>query len=370
MLLLMFILFVPPKHLYGTEVPSDTSEVYKLGAEDLIRGERLFYGLVYLKDKSVNCASCHNTRFIDTLNWNPDAAQIARKYQDKTDKELSSVLLKPRGSKMSEVHKNIDLTETDIVQLKAFMDELAVTGLKQPKPVINRLIIFIFCALLFLFLFTDLVITKKIKAKWVHLTGLLISAYFMTDMMVVEAIAIGRSPGYAPDQPIKFSHAIHAGDNKTDCRYCHHSADISKSAGIPAANVCMNCHLVVRSGQNSGNFEIAKLVDAWENNTPIEWIRVYSLPDHAWFSHAQHTNAGGIECQTCHGKVEEMHIIKQYPDMSMGWCINCHRDTKIHFDTNEFYLHYDLLKEKMKNGQIDSVTVEQIGGTECMKCHY
>ena len=341
-----------------------------LSAEELIRGERLFYGLVYSKDKSVNCAGCHNTQFIDTLNWNPNAYEVALKYKDKTDKDLSIVLLKPRSPKLSEVHSGIELTEADIAMLKGFMDTLVAKGLKQPKPVINRLIIFIFFGLLFLALLTDLIITKRIRQRWIHLAGILLSAYFITDMLVVEAIAIGRSPGYAPDQPIKFSHAIHVDENKTDCRYCHHSADYSKSAGIPSVNVCMNCHLVVRNGRNSGSFEIAKLIDAWENNKPVEWIRVYSLPDHAWFSHAQHTGAGGLDCAECHGPVETMHILERHTDMSMGWCISCHRETKVDFPGNEFYNQYEDFAEKIRSGVLDSVTVEQIGGTECMKCHY
>jgi cytochrome c553 len=368
--LALTILFFPSLSTPAFCISDDSAAHGSLSSEELIRGERLFYGLVYQRDKSVNCAACHNTAFIDTLNWNPNAYEVSKKYLSKSADELASVLLKPRGEKMSEVHKNFDLTEADIAMLKGFMDDFAGKGLRQPKPVINRLIIFIFCGLLFLFLFTDLVVLKKIKRRWIHLAGMLLSAYVVTDMMVVEAIAIGRSPGYGPDQPIKFSHAIHAGENQTDCRYCHHSAGLSKSAGIPAASVCMNCHLVVRNGKNSGTFEIAKLIDAYENNIPIEWVRVYSLPDHAYFNHAQHTEAGGIDCAECHGKVEEMHIIKQYPDMSMGWCINCHRETKVDFLGNEFYAQYEKLSAQVRDGILDSVSVEQIGGLECMKCHY
>ena len=108
-----------------------------LTAEELIRGERLFYGLVYPDNRAVNCAACHNTRVSDTLNWNPDAVEISKKYLDKTAAELSRVLLKPSGEKMREVHKDIQMSPEDIVMVKGYMDELAHMGLKRNKPVIQ-----------------------------------------------------------------------------------------------------------------------------------------------------------------------------------------------------------------------------------------
>ena len=132
----------------------------------------------------------------------------------------------------------------------------------------------------------------------------------------------------------------------------------------------MNCHFMVRSGTRSGVTEIAKVLNAYENRKPIEWIKVHNLPDHVFFSHAQHVSVGGVACQECHGKVEEMDVIKQVSDLSMGWCINCHRTKKINFQNNRFYTEYTGLAEKLKKGEIDSVTVEMVGGTECMKCHY
>ena len=126
------------------------------------------------------------------------------------------------------------------------------------------------------------------------------TAVFITRSLVIDALAIGHSSGYAPDQPVKFSHEVHAGQNGTDCIYCHSYAPYSKSAGIPPENVCMNCHLLVRNGTRSGTFEIAKVIRAYEEMKPIEWIKVYNLPDHVFFSHAQHVSAGGISCQECH----------------------------------------------------------------------
>jgi hypothetical protein len=187
---------------------------------------------------------------------------------------------------------------------------------------------------------------------------------------VVNAITIGRSRDYSPMQPVKFSHAVHAGQNGTDCIYCHSSAPYSKTAGIPPVNVCMNCHLMVRNGTRSGTFEISKIISSYENQKPIEWIKVHNLPDHVFFSHAQHVSAGGVACTECHGNVKEMNVIRQVSDLSMGWCINCHRNKKVDFQNNQFYSQYRTLAEKMKKGEIDSVTVSMVGGRECMKCHY
>ena len=132
----------------------------------------------------------------------------------------------------------------------------------------------------------------------------------------------------------------------------------------------MNCHILVRNGTRSGAWEIAKVVNAYQDNKPIEWVRVHNLPDHVFFSHAQHVTAGGVACDECHGEVEKMTRIKQVSDLSMGWCIHCHRSRKVDFNENRFYQQYSELSDKMGKGILDSVTVEKIGGTECMKCHY
>jgi hypothetical protein len=352
---------------------ADDSSLYNprtFTAEELIRGERLFYGLVYIDNKSVNCSACHNTIVSDTMNWNPNALEISRKYLGKSAMDLSKVLLNPGGVKMSQVHKGFQLTPEDIMMIKAYMDRLVDIGMKQKKPVITNLLLFILASLLLLFSITDLIITKKIKLRWINYVILLFSAVIVTKILVVDAIALGRSKDYSPIQPIKFSHAVHAGQNQTDCIYCHSYAPYSKTAGIPPENVCMNCHLMVRNGTRSGAFEISKIIDAFDNKTPIEWIKVHNLPDHVFFSHAQHVGAGALKCQECHGEVEKMDIIKQVSDLSMGWCIDCHRTKKLNIHSNKFYSEYKDLAAKIKNGEIDSVSVSMLGGTECMKCHY
>jgi Cytochrome c7 and related cytochrome c len=339
-------------------------------SEELVRGERLFYGLVYLKNESVNCAACHSTRINDTLNWNPDALEISKKYLHKSAYELSRVLLKPVGQKMKQVHKNIHLTPEDIVLVKAYMDKFVEIGLKPAKPVITNLFLFIIASLFFLFSVVDITISKLLKKRWINYIILLLAGVFITNTLVVNALTLGRSRDYSPFQPVKFSHKVHAGQNGTDCIYCHSSAPYSKTAGIPPINVCMNCHLMVRNGTRSGIFEISKVISSYENQKPVEWIKVHNLPDHVFFSHSQHVSAGGVGCTECHGNVIEMDVIKQVSDLSMGWCINCHRTKKLDLHNNLFYSQYRNLAEKMKKGETDSVTVSMMGGRECMKCHY
>ncbi len=350
-----------------------TDSVYKrknFTGDELVRGERLFYGLAYPADRSVNCTRCHNTVVSDTLNWNPDALQISLRFKDKGAYDLSRILLNPVARKMSEVHKGFQLTPEDIVLIKAYMDRFVSIGLKPVKPVITNLVLFILACILFLLSVTDLIILKRVRKKWILISLAGITFTYITWVLVVNAIRVGRTQYYSPDQPIKFSHGVHAGQNKIDCIYCHSFAHVSKVAGIPPVNVCMNCHLIVRSGSRSGTFEIAKIIDSQQSNVPIEWVKVHNLPDHVFFSHAQHTGAGKLECGECHGKVEEMHRIVQVSDLSMGWCINCHRTRKTNFRTNTFYTQYKEMSQKVSSGMTDTITISMLGGTECAKCHY
>jgi mono/diheme cytochrome c family protein len=254
---------------------------------------------------------------------------------------------------------------------------------------------------------------------------------------VDNATRMGRTQNYEPDQPIAFSHKVHAGVNKIDCQYCHDGARRSKHASIPAANTCMNCHSAVKVGTQSGTAEITKiyasigfdpntgqyikdyenwsdqkieeLYKRWigqsymEKNTltalddngrgivqsqwdgivnalkndgngkiqgPIEWTRIHNLADHAYFNHAQHVSVGKVECQKCHGQVQEMDVVYQYSTLGMGWCINCHRETEVKFKDNDYYKQYERYHEEIKAGKRDKVTVADIGGLECQKCHY
>lgn len=192
---------------------------------------------------------------------------------------------------------------------------------------------------------------------------------------------IGVQKGYAPTQPINYSHELHAGTYKINCLYCHSGADKSKQATIPSASTCMNCHMHVQAKKEDGKVspEIQKIYNAvgWDAEkrmydpskpkTPIKWVRIHNLPDHAYFNHAQHVKIGKVECQACHGPIETMKVVSQQKSLQMGWCINCHREANVDVANNDYYekLHANLKIE----GQT-SITVAQNGGLECGKCHY
>ena len=208
------------------------------------------------------------------------------------------------------------------------------------------------------------------------------------------AMALGRSKDYQPQQPIYYSHKVHAGINQINCQYCHIGVYQGKQATIPAVNICMNCHMGINEYKGekifneegeevNGTAEIKKLYKyagftegkPWDasNAKPIEWARIHNLPDHVYFNHSQHVKAGQVQCQTCHGEIQKMDEVKQFTDLSMGWCVNCHRETKVQFKDNGFYSIYEKYHQDLKSGKIDStkgITVEKIGGTECQKCHY
>ncbi len=215
----------------------------------------------------------------------------------------------------------------------------------------------------------------------------LVGGYLTVD----GAIGLGRSQNYEPVQPIFYSHKVHAGVNQISCLYCHGGAQEGKHANIPSVNICMNCHLAINEytgekltdgegNEVNGTAEIQKLYKfagfeagkPWDASKakPVEWIKIHSLPDHVYFNHAQHVNAGRVACQTCHGEIQQMDEVYQFAPLSMGWCVNCHRETKVQFQENGFYSIYEKYHDAIKNGTMDSVTVEQIGGTECQKCHY
>ncbi|WP_245328344.1 c-type cytochrome [Hymenobacter aquaticus] len=181
---------------------------------------------------------------------------------------------------------------------------------------------------------------------------------------VQGVMAIGLSQGYQPTQPIAFSHKLHAGENQINCSYCHTSVYKSKSANIPSANICMNCHSQIKTESP----EIKKIYRAIERKQPIQWVRIHNLPDLAYFNHSQHTQVGGIECQTCHGPIQNMEVVYQYSPLTMGWCINCHRETPLNTKGNGYYSNLVKLHDKA-NGAAP-FTVSSNGGTECSKCHY
>jgi mono/diheme cytochrome c family protein len=191
-------------------------------------------------------------------------------------------------------------------------------------------------------------------------------------------MGIGIYEGYAPEQPINFSHKIHAGQNAINCVYCHSGVEKSKISNVPSANICMNCHKAIQEGPVAGKKEIAKIYAALDydpakdtygpNPKPIKWIKVHQLPEHAYFNHAQHVTVGKQECTTCHGPIAEMDTVRQFTPLTMGWCIDCHRKTEVKMEGNPYYnkLHEELKKTYGKK----PITVSMMGGIECGKCHY
>lgn len=249
--------------------------------------------------------------------------------------------------------------------LRKLSDDVEGTPAPEPVPFYrNKAYIYIFTLLLFV-----------------------IGGYYT----IQGAIGLGRTKDYQPVQPIYYSHKVHAGKNQISCLYCHGGAQEGKHANIPSVNVCMNCHMAINEYTGSagklyaedgteinGTAEIKKLYEyaGWDGRKyvnpgkPVEWVLIHNLPDHVYFNHSQHVNAGKVQCQTCHGPIQEMGEVYQYTDLSMGWCVNCHRESKVQFTNNKFYSIYEKFHEDLKKNPSDSITVEKIGGTECQKCHY
>lgn len=273
----------------------------------------------------------------------------------------------------------------------------------------------------------ELTYAQRMKAwMWenrtvVSLVGLFVVAYGVV-IGYQALMGVGVVAGYMPDQPVKFIHSVHVCENEVDCKYCHHSAYESKHAGIPSANVCMNCHKAVKKGSRYGETEIAKIYDAigfdpatgtyidGEGNNgfgmpqdtyagdPLKWNKVHNLPDHVFFSHQQHVVVGGLACQNCHGDVgtytvgrvahvEDINkLVDDYPGLiqlskptlTMGWCIECHNKAEVSLAKSGYYeeIHNRLKNSERGNEELrryledESITVKELGGWECAKCHY
>ena len=324
----LLVLLLPASAQHGAEEEHDAHH----SVEELMRGERLFYGLIDGKFESRACADCHNTMEIDTFNWNPTAWEVASKYKERSLEEFQGALLNPAGITMSRMHQTFHLDESDVASIKVFLDDFADKGLSKKKPIINKIFLFILLGVVLTWVILDVFFIKKIRKRWILGIVFIVALGWQIKLLYEAGTALGRQESYEPDQPIKFSHVVHAGDNQIHCQYCHTTVTTSKQAGIPDVSICWNCHAIVREGTYSGKHQINKIVEAWESGTPVQWIRVHNLQDHVFFSHAQHVEVGKIECSTCHGAIEEMDRVKQVSDLSMGWCVNCHRDEEATLD--------------------------------------
>lgn len=379
-------------------------------AQDAVAGKKLF---------NTYCASCHK---LDKPSTGPALAGVTDKYEQEWlikwirnnvelrnsgDAQAIKVYEENDGKAMSIFPQ---LKDEDIINILQYTiegnvkkEETVVTaGPEVPKA--DNTIYILLGLLVFLLLLLVLLVRVKNTLKTVKgedtttlaqdtvfiarhkrtLTlVLIVGIIFTINGIWNEMLTLGVAQNYQPEQPINFSHKIHAGDNQIDCNYCHSSARLSKTSGIPSANVCMNCHKYIQEGvggNEAGTAEIQKIYTAIGFDPakgdyiedyaqqPIKWVRIHNLPDLAYFNHSQHVVAGQVECQTCHGPIQEMDVVYQANDLTMGWCVNCHRETEVKMEGNEYYeeLHAQL-KEKYKG---EKITVDMMGGLECGKCHY
>lgn len=408
-----------------TQISFATTTVLPTQAVDTAKGETLF---------KANCAACHN---LYKKMTGPALYGVGDKYDKEWlyswiknsqemvkagDAQAVKIFEEYNGSVMTAFPQLSDADIDDIIaytykEKKAppVIADAGTTGGGDSSGMSNDIILAVL-ALVFLLLVVMLVLVNKTLRRIAEANGveydqkeertpvwkafiqnqflvlvlsifLLLSAgYFAYGWMM----QVGVDQGYAPVQPIHYSHRIHAGDNQIDCNYCHSSARKSKTSGIPSLNVCMNCHKTISEvaevTQAEGekeygvdyNAEIKKLYTAvgWDvdsqsytgDTQPVKWVRIHNLPDFAYFNHSQHVTVAGVECQKCHGPVEEMEIMEQFSPLTMGWCINCHRETNIDVKDNAYYekIHEELSK---KYG-VDKLTAAQMGGLECGKCHY
>lgn len=312
--------------------------------------------------------------------WN----NVAMPAYDWTDDEIKSVLayIKDEGSKAA------------AASASASADGGSLAATNEPEGLAgNKILMLVIIVVSVLLIFVLLGVQKSLKKKLEEriasgeinqdqyqtliqkykvpnyvflLVGLSGFGAFMVLGGYYLAVNVGNQQGYAPTQPINFSHELHAGKHNIQCSYCHTGVERGKSATIPAANICMNCHNQIKKESP----EIKKIYAAIENNQPIQWVRIHNLQDFAYFNHYQHYKVAGIECQTCHGQIQEMEVVAQHSNLTMGWCINCHRETKVNLE-NGYYQEVHGNKEKFQKAlKENGLTISQLGGLECSKCHY
>jgi mono/diheme cytochrome c family protein len=415
----------PPSAATTTAAATGTAAPAATSGGDAVAGKALF---------NANCAACHK---LDAKATGPALRGISAKYDMPWLYKWinnSSALIKSGDAKAVKVfEENNKSVMTSFPQLSTTDIDNIIAYTNEPKPeptgnsttagppgtaenesgisnnvILGALALVMFMLVIMLFLVNN-VLTKVAKANGIEVTAkeaklpiwkafaknqflvlvssvflLLASGYFFYSWVM----QIGIDQDYAPIQPIHYSHRIHAGSNGIDCKYCHSAARVSKNAGIPSLNVCMNCHKNIAevadttaTAEYSKAFydgEIQKLYNAvgWDKATqkytgktsPVKWVRIHNLPDFAYFNHSQHVTVAGIECQKCHGPVQTYEIQKQFAPLTMGWCIKCHRETDVKMEGNAYYdkIHAELSKRY----GVDKLTAAQMGGLECGKCHY
>lgn len=389
---------------------------------DPVKGKQLF---------NANCAACHK---LDAKATGPALRGVAGKHDTAWLYKWvrnSSEMIKAGDAEavklFEENNKSVmtpfpQLTDGDIDNILAYTSEekaeptgaASPPGTKIEEGGVSNNFILIALAIVMLMLVAMLFMVNKVLNKVAKANGIVVAekepttpiwkAFARNQFLVLVTsiflllasgyfvygffMQVGVDQDYEPIQPIHYSHRIHAGSNGIDCKYCHSAARVSKTAGIPSLNVCMNCHKNISevsdttaTPDHSKAFydgEIQKLYNAvgWDKagqkytgkTQPVKWVRIHNLPDFVYFNHSQHVTVAGIECQTCHGPVQTYEIQKQFAPLTMGWCVDCHRKTDVKMEGNEYYtkIHDELSK---KYG-VDKLTAAQMGGLECGKCHY
>ncbi len=402
------------------------SSIQTISAQDIAKGRALFIS---------KCASCHQVLKPGT---GPALAGLEQRHKWADHGELLKWINNPSAYMASDPYTQgllaeyktpmtafADVTLQDVDDIVAYINDAAVVkqtdgpkGGDARKDNSNAIIFGVISLILGIIALILMQVNSNLKKmsddvegvrrpdpvpfyrnKMYIAVGALLCFTIMGYYFSKAAIGFGRQKGYQPVQPIYYSHKVHAGINQISCLYCHGSAWDSKQAAIPAVNICMNCHKSITTYEKgpklydengdeiNGTYEIEKLYKyagfdpknptKWDPSKakPIEWVRIHNLPDHVYFNHSQHIRAGKVQCQSCHGEITAMDEVKQEAELSMGWCVNCHRQTKVDFNYsdstgNKFYSIYEKFHNDIKNKRMDSVTVKDIGGLECQKCHY
>jgi hypothetical protein len=192
-------------------------------------------------------------------------------------------------------------------------------------------------------------------------------------LFVFVLVAYGLSPdtlavGYAPRQPMEYSHAMHAGELGVDCRYCHSTVEKAAHAALPTSQTCMNCHGMIRTK----SLKITPLLEKDATNRPIEWVRVHNLPRFVYFDHSAHVNRG-VACVSCHGRVDKMDVVRQEKPLSMGWCLSCHRHPEANLRPPEFVTKMDWVppagQDPVEYGRKLRADLKINPPTDCSACH-
>lgn len=409
----IFLLAISP-FLYGQEADSASAPGSELNAELVAAGETLFKNNclvchdVHEQKVGPALADIHNRRPIEWIKAfilnSQKVIQSGDEYAVNLYNEYNQTLMTSFDFSDDELNSVIEYIKSETIKGPAVQEVVADAGagtavaqesVISPQIITVFLVILLFILILILIVLFVLVsvLTKYLKQKaeleaddkeivyqrfefgqFIRSPGFVWVMTFVFTAIVLKTVIdglfmVGIQEGYAPTQPIAFSHKLHAGDYQIDCNYCHTGVRISKSANIPSVNICLNCHSAILkvTGETDLSTEIQKIYDYKQSNTPIEWVRVHNLPDLAYFNHAQHYEVGGVECQTCHGPIEEMEVVRQHSNLTMGWCIDCHKTTALNTKDNGYY---DKLVELHDQSSKKPMVVEDIGGLECAKCHY